>query len=293
MTTFSAVILAGGRSSRMGMPKAALPFGDSTILERLIDTLTPGFEEIVVVAAPLSDEPFSLDRILQHRAGLKAASADISSDTADAASDPAGAASDPGDAPSNSDDIARPDALENLKHRTSLLIERDDAPFEGPVGALRRGIARASNDIVFACSCDLPLLRFDLAIAICEMLEGCPSTFPAAKAPGDLATQTDESASCVQVPDVALSANRFDAAIPSIESFPQPLCAAYRREPAIAALLAMETAEERRLTAIADQLKVNVLDEVVLREIDPDMRSFLNVNTAEDYARALRLVRPA
>jgi molybdopterin-guanine dinucleotide biosynthesis protein A len=271
----------------MGMPKAALPFGDSTILERLIDTLTPGFGEIVVVAAPLSDEPFSLDRILQHRAGLKAASADISSDPADAASDPADAAS------SDSDDIARPDALENLKHRTDLLIERDDAAFEGPVGALRRGMARASNDIVFACSCDLPLLRFDLAIAICEMLEGRPSTLPAAKTPGDLATQTDESASCVKVPDIAIPANRFDAAIPSIEGFPQPLCAAYRREPALAALLAMETAEERRLTAIADQLKVNVLDEVVLREIDPDLRSFLNVNTAEDYARALRLVRPA
>jgi molybdopterin-guanine dinucleotide biosynthesis protein A len=287
MTTFSAVILAGGRSSRMGMPKAALPFGDSTILERLIDTLTPGFDEIVVVAAPLSDEPFSLDRILQHRAGLKAASAAIASDHADAASDPT-------DAPSNSEEIAPPDALENLKHRTNLLVERDDAAFEGPVGALRRGMTRASNDIVFACSCDLPLLRFDLAIAICEILEGHrPSTLPAAKMPGTLPTQTDESASCVTVPDVALSANRFDAAIPSIESFPQPLCAAYRREPAIAALLAMETAEERRLTAIADQLKVNVIDEVVLREIDPDLRSFLNVNTAEDYARALRLVRPA
>jgi molybdopterin-guanine dinucleotide biosynthesis protein A len=288
MTTFSAVILAGGRSSRMGMPKAALPFGDSTILERLIDTLTPGFAEIVVVAAPLSDEPFSLDRILQHRAGLKAASAAIASDPADAASDPADAVS------PDSDDIARLGALENLKHRTNLIVERDDAAFEGPVGALRRGIARANNDIVFACSCDLPLLRFDLAIAICEILEGRrPATLPAAKIPVTLATQTDESASCVKVSEVALPANRFDAAIPSIESFPQPLCAAYRREPAIAALLAMETAEERRLTAIADQLKANVIDEVVLREIDPDLRSFLNVNTAEDYARALRLVRPA
>ena len=106
------------------------------------------------------------------------------------------------------------DALENLKHRTDLLIERDDAAFEGPVGALRRGMARASNDIVFACSCDLPLLRFDLAIAICEMLEGRPSTLPATKTPGDLSTQTDGSGN-VQVPEVAIPVNRFDAAIPS------------------------------------------------------------------------------
>jgi molybdenum cofactor guanylyltransferase len=285
MTPFSAVILAGGRSSRMGMPKAALPFGDSTILERLIDSLTASFAEIVVVAAPLSDEPFSLDRVLQHRAGLKAASADISSDPADAASDPADAASDP-------DDVPPSGALENLKHRTNLIIKRDDAPFEGPVGALRRGIARATGDIVFACSCDLPLLRSDLAIAICGILDGQPATIPVTRTPGELASRSGESAS-IQVSDVAFPTNRFDAVIPTIEGFLQPLCAAYRRQPAITALLAMETADERRLTAIADRLKVNVVDEVLLSEIDPDLRSFLNVNTAEDYARALRLVRPA
>jgi len=236
------------------MPKAALPFGDSSILERLIDTLTTGFAEIVVVAAPISDEPFSIDRVLQHRAGLKAELAD---------------------AVSESGDIVRSGTLENLKQRTNLIIERDDAAFEGPVGALRRGLVRVSSEIAFACSCDLPLLRSDLAIALCAMLDG-QST--AIEATGHDATNL---------------ANSFEAAIPQIEGFPQPLCAAYRREPAIAALLAMEAADERRLTAIGDRLKVNVVDEVALREIDPDLRSFLNVNTAEDYARALRLVRAA
>jgi molybdenum cofactor guanylyltransferase len=213
MNPASAVILAGGRSSRMGLPKATLPFGPSTILERLIDTLGSAFAEIIVVAAPLRDEPFSIDRTLQARTNR---------------TERAGSA--------------------------HLIIERDDAAFEGPVQAMRRGLARASGEIVFACSCDLPLLRAEVAVALCAMLVA-----------GD------------------------DAVIPQIDGMPQPLCAAYRRERAVAALAAMETAGEKRVTLIAERLNVRTIDEPALRKIDPDLRSFLNVNTAEDYARALRL----
>jgi molybdenum cofactor guanylyltransferase len=203
MNAASAVILAGGRSSRMGLPKAALPFGPSTILERLIDTLGNAFAQIIVVAAPLRDEPFSIERI--------------------------------------------------VKDRADLVVERDAAAFAGPVGALRRGMARACGEIVFACSCDLPLLRSDLAHALCAMLVG------------------------------------DDAVIPQLAGIMQPLCAAYRREAASVALAAMEDAGEHRLTLIATRLSVRTIDETALRAIDPDLRSFVNVNTAADYARALRL----
>jgi molybdenum cofactor guanylyltransferase len=206
MSTTGAVILAGGRSSRMGLPKAALPFGSSTIIQRLIDTLSGAFTEIVIVAAPTRDEPFSIDRILKDRAA-------------------------------------------------GLIIERDDTAFEGPVAAMRRGLARARGEIVFACSCDLPLLRSELAPALCAMLTG------------------------------------EDAVIPQIEGLPQPLCAVYRREPTVAALAAMEAAGEHRLTLIAERLNIRPIYEPALRAIDPDLRSFLNVNTADDYTRALRLAR--
>jgi molybdenum cofactor guanylyltransferase len=238
MTTPSAIILAGGRSSRMGLPKAALPFGASTILERLIDTLSAAFAEIIVVAAPLSDEPFSIDHTLKRRID-------------------AGFETDAADTP-------LPGPSTNLKYHTNLIIERDEAAFAGPVGALRRGLDRARGAIAFACSCDLPLLRSDLAVALCAMLDGGA------------------------VPETS-----YEAAIPSIEGFTQPLCAAYRREPAIAALVAMEADDEHRLTRLADRLNVNVVDEVALRALDTDLRSFLNVNTADDYSRALRLARTA
>lgn len=48
----SAIILAGGRSSRMGTPKALLPFADEPLIVHIVRRLQPLFDEVVVVAAP-------------------------------------------------------------------------------------------------------------------------------------------------------------------------------------------------------------------------------------------------
>ena len=53
----TAVILAGGRSSRMGRPKALLPFDGEPLIVHLVRRLQPLFERIVVVAAPGQDLP--------------------------------------------------------------------------------------------------------------------------------------------------------------------------------------------------------------------------------------------
>ncbi|MBS3947415.1 MAG: molybdenum cofactor guanylyltransferase [Dethiobacter sp.] len=48
-TEMSAVVLAGGRSSRMGENKLLLPLGDSTVIGTLLATLTGLFAECVLV----------------------------------------------------------------------------------------------------------------------------------------------------------------------------------------------------------------------------------------------------
>ncbi len=48
----SAVILSGGKSSRMGRPKALLPFDDKPLIAHLVQRLSQRFSDIVVVAAP-------------------------------------------------------------------------------------------------------------------------------------------------------------------------------------------------------------------------------------------------
>jgi molybdenum cofactor guanylyltransferase len=149
---------------------------------------------------------------------------------------------------------AQASAIAALNLPAHITMLHDDSPFEGPVGALARGFAQAKNPAVFACSCDLPLLNGKVARALCTML------------------------------------GEFDAVIPEIALQLQPLHAAYRRERSLTALRAMERQGERRLRALALRLYVRHMGEAEFRLRDPDLHSLLNVNTPEDYVRALRYV---
>src|SRR5437763_2458941 len=51
------VVLCGGRSSRMGVPKAWLPFGGELMLQRVVRVLREAVGPVVVVAAPGQDVP--------------------------------------------------------------------------------------------------------------------------------------------------------------------------------------------------------------------------------------------
>lgn len=57
MIRVAAIVLSGGRSSRMGRPKAWLPFGDEAMLQRVVRLLSDVVRPIVVVAAPGQELP--------------------------------------------------------------------------------------------------------------------------------------------------------------------------------------------------------------------------------------------
>jgi molybdopterin-guanine dinucleotide biosynthesis protein A len=188
----------------MGRAKPSLPFGQVTILQRMVAELHRGFDDVIVVAAP---------------------------------AEACGAVALTGDT-------------------RSVRLVRDEAEYGGPVLALVRGLAVAKNEIAFVCSCDLPLLRMEVAQALCDWLREMPASYA--------------------------------AVIPEIGGRLQPLAAAYRRDcgPVIAAIA---VGGERRLTAIAMRLNTRRAGEAEMGPLDPELLSFLNVNTPEDYARALRL----
>jgi molybdopterin-guanine dinucleotide biosynthesis protein A len=56
----SAIILAGGRSSRMGQPKAAMTLDGMTVLGRIVGELRPYFSSIILVTAPAGQESLPL-----------------------------------------------------------------------------------------------------------------------------------------------------------------------------------------------------------------------------------------
>jgi molybdopterin-guanine dinucleotide biosynthesis protein A len=194
-----AIVLVGGQSSRMGRPKAALDFGGVPLLTRIVIELKRRFDEIVIVAAPVSAG--------QPRIEI------------------------PG-----------------------LKIVHDETAFAGPLDALRRGLDTLDSGIAFVCSCDLPLLNSDVAIELVAMLEN------------------------------------FDAVLPEVGGKLQPLHAIYRKQCA-RAIETLAPSGEKRMTAAARSINAKKVDESELRKIDPELRSFFNVNTPDDYQKALEMAR--
>jgi molybdenum cofactor guanylyltransferase len=193
-----AIVLAGGRSARMGRDKATLPIGDTTLLERVVTQLHRSFSPLIVVAARQADQPAVID----------AAARDV-------------------------------------------ILIRDEAAYQGPVHALRAGLAAGAGEYAFVASCDLPLVRAEVALKLCAMLED------------------------------------RDAVVARVGGRLQMLHAVYRRRRCLTALEAMEARGERRLHAIVDQIRARIVEEAEMRLIDPALESFFNVNTPQDYRAAL------
>ena len=134
-----------------------------------------------------------------------------------------------------------------------LKIVHDETAFAGPLDALRRGLNALDHGIAFACSCDLPMLNSDVAADLVAMLDD------------------------------------FDAVIPEVGGKLQPLHAVYRKRCANAIESARSRRRDSDLTASASAINARKVGEEELRKLDPQLTSFFNVNTPEDYRRALEL----
>ncbi len=66
----SLVILAGGRSRRMGRDKAGLPAGDRTLIEHLAHRLRPVVDETIVAGGSASLELAGVRRIEDRQPGM-------------------------------------------------------------------------------------------------------------------------------------------------------------------------------------------------------------------------------
>ena len=129
----------------------------------------------------------------------------------------------------------------------------DSSPHRGPVSALEQALREIRSDRAFVCSCDVPFVNGALARKLCELL-------------GD-----------------------DDALIPQVDGKLQTLHAVYRKSCA-EVFATMRTRGEHRLHEIVNFARVRIVPEEELRAFDPELLSFFNVNTPEDYQRALQLI---
>ena len=124
-------------------------------------------------------------------------------------------------------------------------VVRDSVPGGGPLQGLRDGLAALEGRVAlaFVAATDLPLLRPAVVDAV-------------------LRAVTDD----------------VDAAVPSVGGLLHPLAAAYR--PSLVPLAdELLGAGERRVTALVARCRALPVDEPMLRAVDPELRSLVNVNT--------------
>ena len=153
----------------------------------------------------------------------------------------------------------------NDPSRFGALVERLPVPAivaadlyqnAGPLAGLHAGLRAARYESIFAVATDMPFVDHSLVTA---MIEHCPNV--------------DAIVPRIRVPDLD-------------EPQPEPLHAVYRKSclPAIEASLLRG---RRRMVSFFDDVRVCYIEDSLLREFDPSLRSLCNINTPEEWTITL------
>ncbi len=123
----------------------------------------------------------------------------------------------------------------------------------GPLGGMATGLAEVTGWALMV-ACDMPRLNPNLCAQLLSFT----------------------------VEDGRNGHGQWDAVIPVVNGYVEPLHALYHRRclPAMRSSLA---AGQRRATAFLSDLRVCYVEEAWLRQHDPELRSFTNVNTPEEW----------
>ena len=131
------------------------------------------------------------------------------------------------------------------------ILVRDDVAYQGPVGGIYYGLKAASGNFCFVTSCDVPFLNLALISHLTSQILN------------------------------------HDVVVPHWENRFQPLHAAYRTS-VLPLLKEQLDRGELRPVYLFDKVRTCRIGEDEIRRFDPEGLSFLNMNTLDDYERALQ-----
>lgn len=133
-----------------------------------------------------------------------------------------------------------------------LPMYRDRITGLGPLGGIYTGLETISNEAGFFVACDMPFLNIDLIRHMVEIRD------------------------------------HFDAVVPRIDWKMEALHALYTKRclPFIKKLI---DAGEYQVVKFYHRIRVRYLEEEEIRALDPQMKSFFNVNKPEEMAQAMML----
>lgn len=136
-------------------------------------------------------------------------------------------------------------------------VIEDRLPIQSPLAGIHAGLTAVPTDYVFCCPCDTPLLRPPLIRSLLNEIS-----------PG------------------------VDVVVPRVGPYYQPLCAIYSRRclPVIADML---TDGEVKVDRLYSAIVLKEVPERLLRETDPHLHAFLNINTPDELETVANLMLTA
>ena len=132
----------------------------------------------------------------------------------------------------------------------NVRVIADPIEGQGPLSGFLSGLDAVASSHVMLVACDLPLLAPAVVVRLLELV-------------GDA-----------------------DACVPVIDGIAMPTCAVYATRVADTAREQLST-EDRSLRGLLDRLHVRWVSADELRDVDPELLSFRDCDTPEDYAAAL------
>jgi molybdopterin-guanine dinucleotide biosynthesis protein A len=125
----------------------------------------------------------------------------------------------------------------------------DEVEESGPLAGLIAGLAQADTPWVFAVACDMPFVTEAVVLHLASCRGG------------------------------------HQAVVPMVGGYPQPLAAFYATG-TLAAMRVSLAAGDRSLRGVLEKLDVRYVSEAELRECDPQLRSFFDLDTPQDFQAA-------
>jgi molybdopterin-guanine dinucleotide biosynthesis protein A len=142
----------------------------------------------------------------------------------------------------------------------------DMFPGTGSLGGLYSGLAASSGDLAVAVACDMPFLNTKLLAYLVTLSESVDAVVP------DLSEG-------VLTPNAHSKAKQLEL---------HPLHAVYRRT-CLAPIQAQLQAGDLRMMGFFANIDVRYVGRNDIQRFDPNLRSFLNLNTPDDWSAAEKM----
>ena len=136
-----------------------------------------------------------------------------------------------------------------------LLIVSDLFPIRSALTGIHAGLFYMTNPFAFISGCDTPFLKKEMVETVIQKIEP-----------------------------------KIDIVMPETPVGMEPLCAAYSKRCLTSAQHHLEQKKLKIIKAFRKN-RIKTISEKVLYKIDPDLKSFFNINTPEDLKRAEEMIQ--